>query len=63
MKINPKLKPELTREQEDWICYVIGAWYIEYEDRIKDHKSLRNAKEILKQLICYGKIEYNNPAD
>ena len=27
-------KPEFTREQEDWICYQIGEWYLEWKDKI-----------------------------
>jgi len=29
-----KNRPEFTREQEDWICYQIGEWYLDWKDKI-----------------------------
>ena len=55
MKINPKHKPEFTREQEDWICYQIGEWYLEWKDKIVDGSALHKlgiAKEHLKTILC-----------
>ena len=54
----------LTREQEDWICYQIGEWYLQWKDNIVDHHckekfdcscryhKLGYAKELLKERLC-----------
>lgn len=48
-------RPEFTREQEDWICYQIGEWYLEWKNKIVSgeccHK-LGIAKEHLKMILC-----------
>lgn len=48
-------RPELTKEEEEWICYKIGQWYIDWKDKIvsKDvcHR-LGVAKEELKKILC-----------
>lgn len=47
-------KPEFTKEQENWLCDVIGDWYLSWKDRISscDTHRLGFAKEELKALIC-----------
>lgn len=49
-------RPNFTREQEDWICYQIGEWYLEWRNCIADYKtcthSLGYAKEKLKERLC-----------
>lgn len=48
-------RPEFTKEQEDWICYVIGDWYLDWKHRIVleggTHR-LGIAKEHLKKMLC-----------
>lgn len=46
-------RPKFTRKQEDWICEVIGDWYLSWKKRIApgQHR-LGFAKEELKGLIC-----------
>lgn len=54
---NTKIQPELTKEQETAICYIIGEWYNKWKHRITDNgkeHSLGYAKEELKQMICSG---------
>lgn len=29
--------PKFTREQEDWICFQVGEWYLKYKHRITFH--------------------------
>ena len=51
-------RPEFTKEQEDWLCYMIGEWYLLWKNRIcgKDGThSLGIAKEQLKALFCNDK--------
>ena len=51
-------RPEFTREQEDWLCYAIGDWYLAWKDRIYNKDGTHNlgrAKEMLKALICDDK--------
>lgn len=54
---NTKIQPELTKEQEMEICYVIDEWYIKWKNCItydgNDHR-FGYAKEELKQMICSG---------
>ena len=46
-------KPEFTREQEDWICYQIGEWYLNWKYKITPGTSLLGiAAEDLKELLC-----------
>jgi hypothetical protein len=46
-------KPFFTREQEDWICYQIGEWYLEWKNCIaKGEHQLGYAKEKLKLRLC-----------
>jgi len=49
-----KNRPEFTREQEDWICYQIGEWYLLWKNRIVAGAAFHNlgiAKEHLKEYI------------
>lgn len=46
-----------TSEQVDWICWQIGDWYLEWQDKmwVKDKPNqhwLGTAKEQLKTMIC-----------
>lgn len=49
--------PKFTSEQQDWICYQIGEWYLRWKDKMflpsRCHY-LGAAKEELKTLICDG---------
>jgi hypothetical protein len=48
-------KQEFTREQEDWLCFVLDEWYLEWKNKITDQgvtHSLGIAKEKLKLLLC-----------
>ncbi len=46
-------RPEFTREQEDWLCEIIGDWYLYWKNRIcEGEHRLGPAKEHLKTLIC-----------
>ncbi len=44
----------LTREQQDWVCYQIGEWYLEWKNHITDghQHRLGFAKEMLKERLC-----------
>lgn len=56
--------PEFTREQEDWLCYEIGEWYLDWKHSMAVHLAdcetkcncgqhrLGVAKEMLKMRIC-----------
>jgi hypothetical protein len=47
-------KPKFTREQEDWICYQIGEWYLEWKEKITPNMGAHKlgvAKEKLKQKL------------
>jgi hypothetical protein len=48
--------PEFSQDQVDWICQMIGLWYLEWKHKIcdYDHKEhcLGFAKERLKEMIC-----------
>lgn len=57
------ISPDFTREQEDWICYQIGEWYIQYKNKMTEHVGnckgcdcgthiLGAAKEMLKIRLC-----------
>lgn len=51
-------RPEFTREQEDWICEIIGDWYLNWKDKMCSKDGTHNlgrAKEHLKALICNDK--------
>lgn len=49
-------RPPFTREQEDWICYQIGEWYLDWRNKIADYDTkthnLGYAKEKLKLRLC-----------
>ena len=52
-----KNQESFTPEQQDFICYQIGEWYMEWKDRIvvdlkEGTHRLGFAKEQLKTLIC-----------
>jgi hypothetical protein len=48
-------RPQFTNEQRDYICYMIGEWYLDWKYRIADYKththSLGYAKEKLKDML------------
>lgn len=54
MKVPDNLN--LTREQENEICYRIGMWYMFWKPQLVDYKNkthkLGMAKEDLKTLLC-----------
>lgn len=55
-------KPEFTREQEDWLCYIIDEWYFKWKRQIVPIPTTHNlgyAKEQLKELICMPKERYD----
>lgn len=47
----------LSDEQQETICSIIGEWYLMWKNRIADYDDrthrLGYAKEQLKQMICY----------
>lgn len=46
--------PEFTDEQRDYICYMIGEWYLRWKNKITDNDNphrLGIAKEQLKEFI------------
>ena len=47
---------KFTRKQEDYLCYLIGEWYLFWKDHIVCHSDkthrLGVAKEDLKAMIC-----------
>lgn len=49
-------KSTFTREQQDWICEVIGDWYLRWKHCIADYNDqthrLGFAKEQLKEMLC-----------
>jgi hypothetical protein len=49
-------RPEFTAEQIDYICYVIGDWYLMWQERLVNYEtkthSLGIAKEFLKSMFC-----------
>ena len=53
-------KLNLTYEQQDAICYLIGEWYLEWKSRISvdggQHR-LGLAKEQLKYMICESSLD------
>ncbi len=53
-------RPEFTREQEDWICYAIGEWYLQWKNGITSPGIPHNfgfAKEDLKMLLFCGDLK------
>jgi hypothetical protein len=52
--MNQMKRPEFTQEQIDYICYVIGDWYLEWKHKIvldgAEHR-LGHAKELLKEML------------
>ena len=50
-------KPKFTKEQEYWLCYEIGEWYLDWKNECKDDCCcyLGFARENLKQRICREK--------
>lgn len=56
-------KPEFTREQEYWICYQIGEWYLDWKNKIVAGAAFHNlgfAKEELKSRLFQKK---DNPEE
>lgn len=52
-----KMQATFTKEQQDFICWQIGEWYIEWKERIlvdleNGTHRLGFAKELLKEMIC-----------
>ena len=49
-------RPNFTREQEEWMCYQIGEWYLEWKIKMIDWDNkthmLGFAKEMLKKRLC-----------
>ncbi len=48
-------RPEFTREQEDWLCYVLDDWYLEWKSKMTDNGEphmLGIAKEQFKNTLC-----------
>lgn len=60
-------RPEFTKEQENWICEVIGDWYLTWKPRIVDYESrthsLGFAREHLKALLCDDKQFFKDIRD
>ena len=50
-------RPKFTEEQENWLCEIIGDWYLSWKKRIAngEHR-LGYAKEELKELICGNEL-------
>lgn len=50
---------KLTYEQEEFICIIIGEWYLKWKDQLIDWETrthrLGRAKEDLKEMICNPK--------
>lgn len=51
------MQKSFTREQQDWICWQIGEWYVDWKQRIvvdleNGTHRLGYAKECLKEMIC-----------
>lgn len=58
-----KQQPKFTSEQKDWICYMIGEWYLIWKDKICPNEvphRLGYAKEQLKNFLCGDDEEYND---
>ena len=54
-----KNQQSFTREQADFICYIIGKWYLLWKDEILVHNGstthrLGIAKEALKKMLVGG---------
>lgn len=47
---------KLTQEQQDWVCYQIGEWYMDWKRKIVADGSSQHrlgiAKEDLKMRLC-----------
>jgi hypothetical protein len=43
-----------THDQEEFICFQIGEWYLRWKDKITDNETHRLglAKEELKKMLC-----------
>ena len=51
-------RPEFTKDQENWMCEVIGDWYLNWKHRISNKDGTHHlgvAKEQLKALLCDDK--------
>ncbi len=50
------IKPKFTMEQENYICYQIGDWYLKWRNNIAVGEGIGHrlgvAKEDLKVMIC-----------
>jgi hypothetical protein len=48
-------KPEFTKDQEYYICWIIGDWYLSWKHKIANYEnkthSLGYAKEQLKDML------------
>lgn len=44
-------RPEFTREQEDWICFLIDEWYKTWEGEISIIP-FKFATHLLKDFVC-----------
>ncbi len=47
-------RPEFTQEQLDWLCFIIGDWYLIWKHKMTDNEKthrLGYAKEQLKLMI------------
>ena len=48
-------RPEFTREQEDWLCWIIGEWYLLCKNTIcstGEPHNLGFAVNNLKDILC-----------
>lgn len=52
-------RPEFTKEQENWMCDMVGDWYLYWKPRLIDYETkthkLGYAKEMLKAILCQDK--------
>ncbi len=51
-KMNEIIRPALTPEQKDAICYIIGEWYLLMKPLLEGQHNLGHMKERLKIMIC-----------
>lgn len=54
-------EPELTLEQEYWLCSIVDYWYLSWKGRMTDKGECHHlgvAKEQLKRMICYPEEQY-----
>jgi hypothetical protein len=54
--MNERIKPALTPEQKDEICYIIGEWYMSMKPLLEVQHNLGHMKERLKVMICGDEI-------